>query len=180
MSPKWLLTILAASAAVVSAGPVAQQPIDSNDTGWQKYVRAPPTRTVLPARILSQYTKGNVSNPNGLLSGGESPAILSRLSADQDLPTIVIDFGQNVAGLLSITFGVSYNTSQGLPGVKLAFSETLQFLANRSDFTRSDNASGVSAPTCIELEETVETHKSPGPEAHQRHRPGELQTATFR
>ncbi|KAJ6438159.1 alpha-L-rhamnosidase A [Purpureocillium lavendulum] len=65
-----------------------------------------------------------------------------RDSADNGPPEIVIDFGQNVAGILNINFAGSQNKTDGLPGLRLAFSETLEFLTNRSDFTRSDNARG--------------------------------------
>lgn len=104
---------------------------------WQKYVRSPPTKTVRPAEVLSQYTVGNVTNPNGLLTG-KGATILTRTQSSQT-PTIVVDWGMNIAGFLSINFGGSYNTSIGLPGIRLAFSETLQYLTDRSDFSRSDN-----------------------------------------
>lgn len=54
---------------------------------------------------------------------------------------IVVDFGQNVAGYLSIKFAGASNSTPGLPGIRLAFSETIQYgyLTNFSDFSRSDN-----------------------------------------
>jgi len=115
---------------------------------WQKYVRSPPTEIVRPVRVLSNYTLGNVTNPNGLLAG-ESTVLTMTVSnasnASVDVPTIVVDFGQNIAGYLSISFGQSFNSTPGLPGLRLAFSETLQYLTNVSDFSRSDNAdTGVS------------------------------------
>lgn len=116
---------------------------------WQKYIRAPPTNIVRPVRVLGEYTRGNVTNPEGLLTGKGS-TLLARNGTAQNTtwafadpydipPAIVIDFGQNIAGLLSIKFGGAYNTTPGLPGIRLAFSETLQFLSDLSDFSRSNN-----------------------------------------
>ena len=51
-------------------------------------------------------------------------------------PTIVVDFGINVVGFPQISFG---GASTNHPGVRLAFSETLEYLTEISDFTRSDN-----------------------------------------
>ncbi|OQD83560.1 hypothetical protein PENANT_c016G06412 [Penicillium antarcticum] len=86
---------------------------------WHKYVRSPNTSIVKPKGILAANITGNPD--------------------DLDIPSIVVDFGQNVVGVVSIDFGQSTNSSQGLPGLKFAFRETQQFLTNTSDFTRSDN-----------------------------------------
>ncbi|KAJ6782802.1 hypothetical protein PWT90_09672 [Aphanocladium album] len=108
---------------------------------WHQYVRSPPSNTVKPLRILDDKTSGNVQNPNSLISGN-GKTIFNRPSAGDPAPTVIVDFGQNVVGLLKIDFAGSVNGSGGLPGIRLAFSETLQFLGDRSDFTRSDNAGG--------------------------------------
>ena len=112
---------------------------------WEKYVRSPPKNIVYPVAIVANYTQGNVTNPNGLLTG-HGPTTLNRnvpatanWTADI-VPTIVVDFGQNIAGFLSIQFGGAYSLTPGLPGIRLAFSETLEFLTNVSDFSRSYNA----------------------------------------
>lgn len=110
---------------------------------WQKYVRSPASNTVKPVGIVSGSTIGNVSNSNGLINGQE-PTVLSRHIESDQLPTIVVDFGQNVVGILSLQFSGSQSLSTGLPGLRLAFSETTEYLTDRSDFTRSDNAGGVS------------------------------------
>ena len=120
---------------------------------WQKYVRSPSNRIVHPARVIANYTQGNVTNPDGLLTGKGS-TILTRAAPPpsnstyaygaqpSDIPpTIVVDFGQNIAGILSINFGGAYNSTPGLPGIRLAFSETLEYLTNVSDFSRSYNVS---------------------------------------
>ncbi|KFZ02232.1 hypothetical protein V500_00340 [Pseudogymnoascus sp. VKM F-4518 (FW-2643)] len=51
-------------------------------------------------------------------------------------PAVVLDFGKVVVGKLSINFaGASTNN----PGIRLAFSETTQYLSDLSDFSRSNN-----------------------------------------
>lgn len=124
----------------------------SSSPSWQKYVRSPPTTTIRPSKVLSQYTVGNVKNPDGLVSGN-GPTVLTRspsaaaneTAANHSIadvtPSIVVDWGQNIAGFVSITFAGASNSTPGLPGIRLAFSETLQYLTNVSDFSRSDNVS---------------------------------------
>ncbi|OAA60513.1 alpha-l-rhamnosidase [Niveomyces insectorum RCEF 264] len=146
MARRWMGLLLAGCAVAVAASSPSspqQQPLDSNDTAWQRYVRAPPRKSVAPARVLAEHTTGNATNTGGLLGdAGSGPTVLTRLNASDDVPTLVVDFGQNVVGQLSIEFEAAHNTSEGYPGLTLAFSETLQFLTDRSDFTRSDNAGG--------------------------------------
>ena len=59
-------------------------------------------------------------------------------------PSVTIDFGKVVVGYPKVDFAWA---SAGHPGVRLAFSETLQFLTDRSDFTRNDQAGGASKGT---------------------------------
>jgi len=110
---------------------------------WQKYVRSPANQIVYPASIVANYTQGNVTNPQGLLTG-KGTTLFTRPqpgnSSAADLsPTVVVDFGQNIAGYLSISFGGSYNSTPGRPGIRLAFSETLEYLSTISDFSRGYN-----------------------------------------
>ncbi|MFC1414311.1 alpha-L-rhamnosidase C-terminal domain-containing protein [Streptacidiphilus sp. N1-12] len=57
------------------------------------------------------------------------------VQADPPPPSITLDFGKVVVGYPRISFaGASSNS----PGVRIATSETLQYLSDRSDFTRSD------------------------------------------
>jgi len=110
----------------------------SHKESWHKYVRASSERTVHPLRVLNQYTKGNVTNAKGLIQD-KGLTILTRNNSSSREPTIVIDFGQNTVGLVQIEFAGSRNFTHGRPGLRLAFSETLQFLSDRSDFSRSYN-----------------------------------------
>lgn len=134
------LALFGASAAALAA---PQSP------SWHKYVRSPSSTNVKPVTIIASETKGDVKNADGFLSG-KSTTVLSRSQDSDTPPSIVVDFGQNVVGLLGISFAGSTNgTSNSLPGLKLAFSESMQFLTNSSDFTRSFNAGGVSIPMIL-------------------------------
>lgn len=115
-----------------------------DDPSWHKYVRAPPSRLVTPKAIITNYTVGNVTNVDGLITGKSVTHLTRALNATSDeVPTIVLDFGQNVVGLLRIAFAGSESFAKGVPGLRLIFSETKEFLTDQSDFTRSDNAQGV-------------------------------------
>src|SRR5256886_11946432 len=59
---------------------------------------------------------------------------------DPPVPNVVVDFGKVVAGYPRISFA---GASANHPGVRLAFSESTQYLSNRSDFTRSDNGESI-------------------------------------
>ncbi|KAM3083989.1 hypothetical protein ACMFMG_001905 [Clarireedia jacksonii] len=101
---------------------------------WQKYVRAPKSNIIKPQGIVT--TGGNVKNANALLSQGGGVATLTRAAGSSIVPSITVDFGLNVAGYLSIRFA---GASKKTPGIRLAFSETLEYLSDLSDFSRSDN-----------------------------------------
>lgn len=123
--------------------PASSHPdVGAGAPSWHQYVRAPSSTIVSPKAVVSQYTKDGVVDPENLITGRGTS--LQRSNNVSQIPTVVLDFGQNVVGQLEIDFNgsVSY-ASQGLPGLKLSFSETLEFLTNRSDFTRSDNGEGV-------------------------------------
>ncbi|OTA89008.1 glycoside hydrolase family 78 protein [Hypoxylon sp. CO27-5] len=133
--PCYWLYVAALWQFVSSQGVNAQD----NDTSWHQYVRAPPNNIVKPKAILSEYTSGEVTNPEGIVTGSGATT-LSRLGDGTDIPNVVLDFGQNIVGLSELEFASSTNASDGFPGLRLYFSETLEFLTDRSDFTRSDNA----------------------------------------
>ncbi|MFE9877549.1 alpha-L-rhamnosidase C-terminal domain-containing protein [Streptomyces sp. NPDC005784] len=59
-------------------------------------------------------------------------------------PSVTVDFGKVVVGYPRIRFT---SASDNSPGVRLAFSETRQFLTDRSDFTRSDQSGGAGQGT---------------------------------
>lgn len=59
-------------------------------------------------------------------------------------PSVTVDFGKVVVGFPRVRFT---SASDNSPGVRLAFSETKQFLTDRSDFTRSDQSGGAGRGT---------------------------------
>ncbi|SPO02888.1 related to alpha-L-rhamnosidase A [Cephalotrichum gorgonifer] len=113
--------------------------IPSNPTSWHRYVRASPGHVVHPATVLEGSSMGKVLNHQGLISGDE-PTVLVRDSRTDKVPSVVIDFGINTVGILSIEFAGAEGAGDSLPGLRLAFSETLEHLSDNSDFTRSYNA----------------------------------------
>ncbi|KAK1634747.1 Six-hairpin glycosidase-like protein [Colletotrichum phormii] len=126
-----------------------------NEPSWHQYVRASESRTMYPARVIADLTRGDVANPSGLINGEGGPTVFTRGSAGDEAPSVTVDFGQNTVGIISISFAGSSTTTSsaggtagheserkdqdGRPGIRLAFSETLQFLSNVSDFSRSYN-----------------------------------------
>ncbi len=59
---------------------------------------------------------------------------------DPPVPSITVDFGQVVAGYPVVRLA---GASAGNPGVRLAFSETTQYLGDVSDFSRSYNGDSI-------------------------------------
>ena len=62
---------------------------------------------------------------------------------DPAVPSITVDFGKVVAGYPQVRFA----GADGTPGVRLAFSETTQFLGTTSDFSRSYNGDSITPGT---------------------------------
>ncbi|KAI9739455.1 MAG: hypothetical protein M1818_005143 [Claussenomyces sp. TS43310] len=114
-------------------------------TSWQQYVRGPSVRNIQPVRVLHDLIIGDVTNPDNLLDVGGGVTILHRPSDTDVPPCIVLDFGIDVVGFPKISF--ASGSSPNHPGIKIAFSETLGFLSNRSDFTRSDNGESITNGT---------------------------------
>ena len=142
-----LLALSCVTPAAATPAPSQSAHRSVQDADWQKYVRAPASTTVLPVSIVSSYTAGSVTNPEGLLAAGGDATVLTRpvpASGGTDvIPVVVVDFGQNIVGYLSINFAGASNDSAGLAGIRLAFSETTDYgyLTDTSDFSRSDNVS---------------------------------------
>lgn len=114
--------------------------IPSNSTSWHRYVRATSSDVIRPFAVLEEYSMGRVRNHQGLIAGDE-PTVLERPGRLDEVPSVVVDFGMNTVGVLSIDFAGAEGAEGSLPGVRLAFSETLEHLGNNSDFTRSYNVS---------------------------------------
>jgi hypothetical protein len=77
-------------------------------------------------------SKGEFTRVNEVWPGLVAP--------DPAPPSVVVDFGKVVVGYPRLTFA---GASPGHPGVRLAFSESTQYLTDRSDFSRSDNGDSI-------------------------------------
>jgi hypothetical protein len=86
------------------------------------------TRVRITVTADQNTSKGDFTRVNEVY-----PAVLP----DDEIPRVVVDFGKVVVGYPHVRFA---SASAGNPGVRLAFSETLEFLSDRSDFTRSDQS----------------------------------------
>ncbi|MEV6642354.1 alpha-L-rhamnosidase C-terminal domain-containing protein [Amycolatopsis sp. NPDC051371] len=93
-------------------------------------------RPVTTAQVRITITKAQ-NTPSGEFSRVNE--VWPGLVADPPVPVAVVDFGKVVAGYPKIAFA---GASANRPGVRLSFSETQQYLGERSDFTRSDFSGG--------------------------------------
>ena len=97
---------------------------------WAKespFSYSPASRTLAPIRV--QGTSGTVTSPQNVLTG-----MPTRLSGTNSF--IVLDFGKEVGGLLTLSFSGASSTGQQLG---LAFSESSQYVGKLSD---SSNGGG--------------------------------------
>jgi hypothetical protein len=148
LSLLFLLCLFTDTTGTAAAAVAAVVFTDANgNTPWQQYNLSPASRTLYPIAILN--STGNVQLRNSNSSNGSTQlgALLSGSNA-----VVTYDFGQEVAGLLSITFGSqsstannSTSTSAGLPSftcttpqceasaIGIAFSESSQYAGVKSD-----------------------------------------------
>ncbi|WP_344819473.1 alpha-L-rhamnosidase C-terminal domain-containing protein [Actinoplanes cyaneus] len=104
-------------AATVTGNSAVQAPVRFTTPVTTSGVRLTVTRTQDTPR--GQYTRVNALWP-GIVEP-ETP------------PSVTVDFGRIVVGYPRVTFA---RASDDHPGVRLAFSETLRFLSDRSDYSR--------------------------------------------
>lgn len=93
---------------------------------------APITATAFRVVITNTQdtSRGRYARVNELLPG---------LVAENAQPSVTVDFGKVVVGWPRVRFASASGDS---PGVRLAFSETTEFLTDRSDFDRGDFSGG--------------------------------------
>ncbi|MDZ5441539.1 alpha-L-rhamnosidase C-terminal domain-containing protein [Micromonospora sp. 4G57] len=117
--------VLVASTGVASAesgGLAAPAPGD-----WQRYVLTPQTRDVAPLRVVSADSRGGeITNPAGVLAADGQPVKITKTGAGAD-PRLIVDFGREVSGYLSVDF------AGAAPTTLFAFSETLGYLGDWGD-----------------------------------------------
>ncbi|MFL6076461.1 MAG: alpha-L-rhamnosidase C-terminal domain-containing protein [Mycobacteriales bacterium] len=106
-------------------------------TGNTEVRRAVPfAATVTTSQLRVTVTRDQASDRGEFTRVNE---VWPGVVADPPTPSVTLDIGQVVVGYPKVAFA---GASGGPPGVRLAFSETTQYLTDRSDFTRSDLAGG--------------------------------------
>ncbi|MFJ1584379.1 alpha-L-rhamnosidase C-terminal domain-containing protein [Streptomyces sp. NPDC088197] len=92
--------------------------------------------SVTTARVRITVTKDQSSGKGEYTRINE---VWPGLVAAEPVPSVTLDFGKVVSGYPRISFA---GASDNSPGVRVAFSETLDYLTDRSDYTRSDVSGG--------------------------------------
>lgn len=108
----------------------AASAITAATTPGDAYNYSPSTRTLAPTAIYT--TSGTVTNPTYLLSGQST-----RLTGNNSYVTV--DFGKEVAGIVTLTFAGSSDASQN---VGLAFTESPNYVGTSSDASTNDGKDG--------------------------------------
>jgi len=103
--------------------------------------RVPFASAVDTAKVRITVTKDQDSGKGVFTRVNE---VYPGLVPDDPAPSITLDFGKVVVGYPKVTFA---GASDNKPGVRLAFSETTQFLTDSSDFTRSFNGDSITPGT---------------------------------
>jgi hypothetical protein len=124
-----LVVIVFALTAAALAGP----PADASAAPpgpWDALNYSPTSRTVKPTAVHA--TTGNVANPQNVLNG--QPTRISGAGS-----SLVLDFGKEVGGLVTLSFGAA---SDGGQRVGLAFSESSLYAGTASDASSGGNPDG--------------------------------------
>jgi hypothetical protein len=140
-----LLSLAVIAAAVLTAGPAAfasaaapTVPTPVRTAAVDPLNYSPTSRTLKPTAVYS--TSGSVANPQNVLSGQAT-----RISGSKS--AITLDFGKEVGGLATLSFG---STSDSGQRVGLAFSESSQYVGTTSDLSSgrgdADGALHTTAP----------------------------------
>jgi hypothetical protein len=123
-----LLTALVSASLIPEAGASTGAPGEPQGTATSVSREAldalnysPTSRTLKPTAVHT--TSGNVTNPQNVLNGRPT-----RISGSQS--AITLDFGQDVGGVTTLSFGSTSDSSQR---VGLAFSESSLYVGTNSD-----------------------------------------------
>jgi hypothetical protein len=128
----WIVAAVAALCAAfgLSSGAAAAPASPSGRSAGDAYVLAPSSRTLAPVAV--QGTSGSVSAPQNVLSGSAT-----RISGANSY--LVLDFGKEVGGLVTLTFGGASGSGRQ---VGLAFSESSLYVGPVSDLSSGTVFSG--------------------------------------
>lgn len=121
-----LMWILFICLAVAACSPVAEtQSVMPGKNEWLKYVLTPKQRDLKPVSIISSDARDGVLETRDFISG-QGSLILRKTETSSD-PRIILDFGLEVGGFLSVDFA-----SAGA-NTLFAFSETLSGMGDWGD-----------------------------------------------
>src|ERR1700722_19187108 len=124
--------VLVTLGLMLSLGACSQYSVTFSDSD---YNLSPSSRTLAPVAVQRVY--GGVSSPDQILSGGTTT--IKGMGS-----YIVLDFGKEVGGILSLQFGAVSDSAQS---VFLAFSESILYTGPQSDLPSGRPADGsLSAP----------------------------------
>jgi Bacterial alpha-L-rhamnosidase 6 hairpin glycosidase domain/Bacterial alpha-L-rhamnosidase C-terminal domain len=121
-----LIWIALTCVAVVACNPSpqAQSGLPGKDE-WRKYVLTPTQRELKPIAIISSDARGGALEIRDFISGTGS--LVLRKTASESDPRVILDFGLEIGGFLSVDFmAASENTL-------FAFSETLSGMGDWGD-----------------------------------------------
>lgn len=109
---------------------------DDLDPGadWQHYVRGPAQSVVRPVAVLSSF--GDVTGEEALLTRTGSVVLTMEHGGSE--PSVVMDYGQNVAGVPWIEVA----SSTGKPTLLVSYSESATWTDADGDFEGSHNDTG--------------------------------------
>ncbi|WP_344860833.1 alpha-L-rhamnosidase C-terminal domain-containing protein [Amycolatopsis ultiminotia] len=119
----------------------AWRPAGSVAGNTGRHVQVPFTAPVSTTQVRITVTKDQPTAPGEFTRINE---VWPGLVPDDAPPSITVDFGKNIVGYPQVDF---QDASAEHPGVRLAFSETTQYLGDVSDFTRSDNGDTITPGT---------------------------------
>jgi hypothetical protein len=118
---------LAPAVTAAQANPWTDSDYQPAAGDWQPYVLAPSSHTVQPVSVLHAYTRGGgiTGNPNAVLGHGGTVRLTST-GGTTDSPLLIIDFGKEVAGQVSVQVTGS---SAARPVLHACFSESQEEMA---------------------------------------------------
>ncbi|KAG8766374.1 hypothetical protein FRC12_006920 [Ceratobasidium sp. 428] len=101
---------------------------DPNNGPWTSYSLSPESRIHTPTSIL--FANGTASNPQSLVAPEPYRSQLPLAALHGSSASITLDFGKNIAGVPTITFGEGSDPGEIFG---MAFAESEQFVSRTSD-----------------------------------------------
>lgn len=95
---------------------------------WQSYSFSPESRVLTPVSVY--FANGSISHPQTLVAPKPYRSLLPPTALHGQSAALTLDFGQNVAGIPTISFGKDSQPGQVFG---MAFAESKQFISRTSD-----------------------------------------------